>query len=109
MEIALVIFAGMCLALAGWCIWLLHRHWPKPDWVAAKEQMATIFLAYCQGRDKVPIREALQTMARELEVATQREFISRKAETFLADRVVPDRQDLDESETVATLGENVQS
>ena len=108
MMIALVIFAGLCLALAGWCIWLLHKHWPKPDWEAAKEAMVLIFSAYRKGRDSVPVNEALESMAAELAGARQREVMTRQAKMFLADRVKPDREDLDEAETVATLGENVQ-
>lgn len=107
-EIALTIFALGCLALAGWCVWLLHRHWPKPDWLAAKEAMILIFSAYRKGRDAVPVNEALESMAAELAVAKQREFMSRQAETFLADRVVPDREDLDKPEPVVELGGNAQ-
>jgi hypothetical protein len=108
MEIALVILAVAALALAGWSIWLLQRHWPKPDWLVAKEAMILIFSAYRKGRDAVPVNEALESMAAELAVARQREFMSRQADTFMADRVVPDREDMEAAETVAEMGNNVQ-
>ncbi len=104
-----VLIALGALALAGWCVWLLHKHWPRPDWVAAKEQMQMIFSAYTKGREAVPVREALESMAAELAAAKQRAVMTRDAESFIAEHAATDKQDMETPVPVGEFGTNLQT
>jgi len=122
MEIAaiLAIVAMGCLALAGWCIWLLQRHWPKTDAAVVRELMVMNFSAFRKGREQVPVKDALAQMEVELSDMRDRAANTQAQDDFIrrtnADQAaakaaghVPPEEEPEEAETVAEFGTNLQS
>ena len=90
------------LGLAGWCCWLLHRHWPKSDAAFAKEFAAMLWTAEQRGRGA-----DLPTAAEDLDASAARDRAMRDAEAWRMAQDEPPPQKVpyeDRPQTVVTVG-----